>query len=200
MGPLTFGIGPQYGGVFTPLHQSGGGGGGGGGSGLSRTPPMMPMAPPSMPLSFGPDLGAHPRGGGGARPGHQRSHSATEARRMFGVVHERQPFAAQGWLEHAKLEEESGDFAASMALLLQGLAFCPPAANEGLVIRALRCAERLGDMDAARALLGTLQHEPVPRVWRAVLEGANMEARAGNLAVARRIFRARHCAPPPVRV
>ena len=104
-------------------------------------------------------------------------------------MHNLQPLAAQGWLEHAKTEEEVGDFRTSMALLLRGLSFCLPTSNETLVIRALRCAERLGDVTAARNLLYGLHSEAVPRVWRAVLEGANMEARLGQLGTARKVLK-----------
>lgn len=112
-----------------------------------------------------------------------------ETRRLYAIVHELQPFASQGWLEHAKMEEECGDMLECQSLLARGLAHCPPVASESLVIRSLRCEERLGNLANARALLHGLIHEPVTRVWRAILEGANMEARVGCLSVAREIFK-----------
>ena len=38
--------------------------------------------------------------------------------------------------------------------------------------------ERMGDLESCRALLGTLQNVSVEKVWKALLEGALLEARS----------------------
>lgn len=51
--------------------------------------------------------------------------------------------------------------------------------------------ERQGNLKGARNLLSRLQAEGVSleRSWRTILEGALLEARAGNVRVARRVFK-----------
>ena len=98
-----------------------------------------------------------------------------------------QPFAAQGWLEFAKMEEECGQLKGAQAILRRGLGFCRY--NESLLTKAIKHEERLGNPDGARALLARLRSQGIDKTWRTVLEGALLEARAGNARVARRVFK-----------
>ena len=47
----------------------------------------------------------------------------------------------------------------------------------------------MGELQAARALLGQLRTVPVDKSWRTLLEGALLEARAGQTETARRTFK-----------
>ena len=44
-------------------------------------------------------------------------------------------------------------------------------------------------VEAARALISPLKHAAIDKVWRAVLEGALLEARCGNVIVSRQVFK-----------
>jgi len=72
-------------------------------------------------------------------------------------------------------------------LLQQALDNCPQ--HEALMQKALKIYERVGDLNTARQLLSQLRASRPDRVWRLMLEGAMMEGRAGNDAVARRVFK-----------
>ena len=98
-----------------------------------------------------------------------------------------QPFASQGWLEYSKLEEECGNIQKSCKLLHEGLYYCEY--NENLLTRAIKLEERMGHTSNARALLARLKHVNIDKVWRTVLEGALLEARAGNVDMARRVLK-----------
>lgn len=128
-----------------------------------------------------------------------------EARQWYTNVLQLQPAASQGWLEYSKLEEECGKLFRCRVctppapfltahshllpkeLLMQGLAHCP--GNEGLLIKALKHEERMGNLKGARALLAKLKDEPLERTWRILLEGGLLEARAGNVHIAREVFK-----------
>jgi la-related protein 1 len=116
----------------------------------------------------------------------KRENRIEEARRLYRRVCHLQPHASQGWLEYSKMEEECGDMDAAARVLEKGLLFCEY--SENLLARAMRHAERKGDLGGARQLLSRLRHVGIDKVWRTVLEGALLEARAGNDAVARKVF------------
>ncbi|KAL6063314.1 Tetratricopeptide repeat domain containing protein [Balamuthia mandrillaris] len=97
------------------------------------------------------------------------------------------PGASQPWLEYAKLLEEMGELDRCREVLLWGVHHCPY--SESLVVKSIKHEERLGNIENARALLGRLKHFCIQRTWKTVMEGALMEARVGNLQVARRIFK-----------
>lgn len=116
----------------------------------------------------------------------KRENHIEEARRLYRRVCHLQPHASQGWLEYSKMEEEVGDMDAAAHVLEKGLMFCEY--SENLLARAIKHAERNGDLGGARQLLSRLRHVGIDKVWRTVLEGALLEARAGNDAVARKVF------------
>lgn len=111
-----------------------------------------------------------------------------QARYLFFVMSTEYPQVPQGWLEGSRLEEEAGQFDKSLSLLRKGCR-ASPCYNEGLLLKAVKQHERMGHLGGARALLGgALQLEAVERSWRAVLEGALMEERAGRVQVARKLL------------
>ena len=70
---------------------------------------------------------------------------------------------------------------------MQGLVHCP--GNESLLVKALKHEERTGNLKGARALLAKLKDEPLDKTWRTLLEGGLLEARAGNVQIAREVFK-----------
>jgi len=117
----------------------------------------------------------------------KREHEYQLAARHYDHVHQLEPRAAQGWLDHAKLEEEGGDLDRCGRLLTTGLTYCR--FNEALLIKTLKHYENTGELTRARALLARLRSVPVERAWRPILEGALLEARAGNDQIARKVFK-----------
>jgi hypothetical protein len=105
---------------------------------------------------------------------------------MFAQVNLLQPFAAAGWIEHAKMVEDHGDDETCAKLLTNGLKHCR--FNETLLIQILKFEERRGNLQNARDILGRLKDRHVQRTWRVLLEGALVEARAGHVSVARSVF------------
>lgn len=98
-----------------------------------------------------------------------------------------QPFDSDAWLERAKLEEEQGKWRNCELLLRRGLDYCPH--SEGLMLKWIRYVERKGKISSARAALSRLRNLSLDECWKAILEGAMMEARAGNTRYARLIFK-----------
>jgi tetratricopeptide (TPR) repeat protein len=117
----------------------------------------------------------------------KRSNRYVEARRLYQQVCQLQPCASQGWLEYSKLEEECGHMNRVTNILHAGLEFCEY--SENLLTRAVKHQEKMGNLAGARELLARLKHVGIDKVWRTVLEGALLEARAGNDAMARRVLK-----------
>ncbi len=117
----------------------------------------------------------------------KRRNSFDEARKFYKSACEIQPLATQGWLEWSKMEEECGKLRESLKILRHGLKMCN--FNEGLLTKAIRQQERLHKLKDARGMLSVLKYESIEKVWRAVLEGALLEARAGRLSVARKVLK-----------
>ena len=117
----------------------------------------------------------------------KRSNRIVEARNLYKQVCELQPYASQGWLEYSKLEEECGHLNRCANILENGLEYCEY--SESLLTRAIKHAEKMGKLDIARQLLARLKHVGIEKVWRTVLEGAMLEARAGNGLMARRVLK-----------
>ncbi|GBG29162.1 Pre-mRNA-splicing factor CLF1 [Hondaea fermentalgiana] len=117
----------------------------------------------------------------------KRENQFQEARELYQLVNETQPFAHQGWLEYSKMEEECGRLLHCRSILQRGLEYCNYA--EQLLTKAIKHEERLGNLDNARALLSRLRSQNVENAWRTILEGALLEARAGNIIVARKVFK-----------
>jgi hypothetical protein len=84
------------------------------------------------------------------------------------------------------MEEDNGNLQLSLELLRKGCKYC--SYTDVILIKAIKLHERLSDIDGARELLGNVEHEPIDKIWRIVLEGALIEARAGNIDIAREFF------------
>jgi tetratricopeptide (TPR) repeat protein len=117
----------------------------------------------------------------------KRENFFKRARRLYHRVTRMQPYASQGWLDSARMEEECGELDLCERLLSKGIAFCP--GNEALLVKGIKHRERRGNLPAARALLAKLKNVPIEKAWRIILEGAQLEARSGNTEVARKIFK-----------
>jgi tetratricopeptide (TPR) repeat protein len=117
----------------------------------------------------------------------KRSNRFEEARKLYHQVCSLQPYASQGWLEFSKLEEECGNMTISSRILHAGLEYCEY--SENLLTRAIKHEEKMGNLSRARELLSRLKHVGIEKVWRTVLEGALLEARAGNDIMARRVLK-----------
>lgn len=107
------------------------------------------------------------------------------ARELLEKVRLLQPHAQQAWLEQSKLEEESGALAQARDLLLQGLRHCPY--SDQLSIKYIKLQEKLQDLTPARRVLGSAWTYS-EKNWKILVEGALMEARAGNFEKARNDF------------
>ena len=113
----------------------------------------------------------------------KRSNQTNVARGHYRRACALQPRASQGWLEHSKLEEESGNLSKCAKILQEGLKQCET--NENLLIRAVKFYERMGDLDQARQLLARLKYLSIDKSWRTMLEGGLLEARAGRYSMVR---------------
>ena len=118
----------------------------------------------------------------------KRENNLNDARAIFQLVNDVYPHVHQGWLDYAKMEEECGELLECRRILTTGVKRCP--GTENLLIKCLKLLERLGDLKQARALLAHARGElgDVEKGWRLVLEGAMMEARAGNTETARLVL------------
>jgi len=117
----------------------------------------------------------------------KRSNRFDIARKLYKKVCELQPYASQGWLEYGKLEEECGHNKRCGRILSKGLEYCELCDN--LLARAIKHEEKMGNLEGARQLLARLKDIGIDKVWRTVLEGALLEARAGNTLTARRVLK-----------
>ncbi|EFA76592.1 hypothetical protein PPL_10361 [Heterostelium album PN500] len=109
------------------------------------------------------------------------------ARKFYRIVTKTQPYISQGWLEYAKMEEDYGRLEKCQQILQLGLKYCP--FNENLLIKGIRHEEKMDNLEGARALLSQLRDQSIFKTWRAVMEGGLLEARAGNIEIARKIFK-----------
>ena len=123
----------------------------------------------------------------------KRDNKLEVARELFHQVCIMQPYASQAWLEYSKLEEECGNLTMCSQILAEGLKYCEN--NEHLLIRAIKYEEKLAqeeghnDLHRARELLASLKDFGVDKMWKVLLEGALMEARAGHICEARQILK-----------
>lgn len=117
----------------------------------------------------------------------KRANRFGDARNLYEKVCRLQPYAIQGWLEFSKLEEECGNMNLCGKILRAGIEYCEY--NDGLFSRAIKHEEKMGNLSRARELLSRLKHLGIENVWRTVLEGALLEARAGNDIMARRVLK-----------
>jgi tetratricopeptide (TPR) repeat protein len=84
------------------------------------------------------------------------------------------------------MEEECGNLERSLTILRKGARTSNY--NEVLLTKAIKQHERMNNLSGAREMLGRLKAEAIDVTWRTVLEGALLEARAGNIVVARRFL------------
>jgi la-related protein 1 len=117
----------------------------------------------------------------------KRENQRKQAKYYYQLVNETQPYAAKGWIEYAKMKEENGNLKACTNILGQGLFFCPH--NESLLVKGIKHSEKMGDINCARSLLAKLKSIDIERSWRTMMEGALLEARQGNIEVAKQIFK-----------
>lgn len=117
----------------------------------------------------------------------KRHNQIQRARKWYSIVNALEPTVAQGWIEHAKMEEECGELIRCQELMEQGLQHCE--FNEPLLMKCIKHYERLNNLSAARSLLSRLKDASIEKVWRTILEGALMESRAGENDTARRVFK-----------
>eukprot|EP01128_Nolandella_sp_AFSM9_P001820 TRINITY_DN12228_c0_g1_i1.p1 TRINITY_DN12228_c0_g1~~TRINITY_DN12228_c0_g1_i1.p1 ORF type:complete len:1218 (-),score=268.97 TRINITY_DN12228_c0_g1_i1:495-4148(-) len=117
----------------------------------------------------------------------KRENKFNQARHYYRIVNRIQPYAAKGWLEYSKMEEESGHLAECSQILADGLHFCPH--NENLLVKGIKHCEKMGSISQARVLLSRLKEVAMERSWRTIMEGGLLEARQGNVVVARQIFK-----------
>jgi la-related protein 1 len=112
-------------------------------------------------------------------------------------VHELEPGNDQGWLEWSKLQDECGDLEGALETVLRGISEGRKTAaeeerwhpSEALVLRALRLCERLNKIPEARELIvKTCINQNFEKVARIVFEGAQLEARIGQVARARKLY------------
>lgn len=128
----------------------------------------------------------------------KRESTISQSRKCYRQATLLQPHASHAWLEYAKLEEECGylekcqvnvsslSIDSWQEILRTGLSYCP--FNENLVVKAIKLEEKLGNLENARSILARLKYISLDKAWRIMLEGSLLEARAGNVDVARRII------------
>ena len=77
--------------------------------------------------------------------------------RFYRAACDTQPYAAQGWLELSKMEEECGQQMRAALVVRRGLEFC--SLSDTLLTRTLKCAEGLEAVTVLRInkVLATLQ-------------------------------------------
>ncbi|CAJ1954498.1 unnamed protein product [Cylindrotheca closterium] len=117
----------------------------------------------------------------------KRANRFADARSLYQQVCSLQPTESQVWLDYSKLEEDCYNMKTCAKILDAGLERCE--LNENLMIRAIKHQEKMSNLDRARELLAKLKQTNIQKVWKIVLEGALMEARAGNHDVARRVLK-----------
>lgn len=91
----------------------------------------------------------------------KRSGDWREARRLCRVACDMQPYAAQGWLELSKMEEECGCLIRSGLVVRRGLEFC--ALSDALLTRAIKYADKI---DGAIRLCSPLVRRRTPEMYR----------------------------------
>lgn len=78
----------------------------------------------------------------------KRESEFSEATTLFKIVTHIQPYAYQGWLEHAKMEEELGNIERWRILLKRGLKFNP--LNDNLFLKSLKIEEKEGNYNEVK--------------------------------------------------
>ena len=119
----------------------------------------------------------------------KRESKFDSARQLYKIVVCNQPFAYQGWLEYAKMEEECGNQEESNQILLKSLKFNQ--LNENLFVKVVKYEEKKNNIQNIRALVDSVKRSGdchIEQIWRVLLEGALCEGRLGYREEARRQF------------
>lgn len=117
----------------------------------------------------------------------KRESEFTEAATLFKIVTHIQPYAYQGWLEHAKMEEELGNIERCRTLLKRGLKFNP--LNDNLFLKSLKIEEKEGNYQEVKKLIASLKNERIEDTYKLLLEGSLFEGRCGNIKAAQKALR-----------
>ncbi len=117
----------------------------------------------------------------------KRENEFSKANTLFKMVTHLQPFAHQGWLDHAKMEEELGNIEKCRTLLKRGLKFDP--LNEKLFLKTLKIEEKEGNYAEARRLIGSLKNNKIDETYKLLLEGILFEGRLGNIKTAQKAMK-----------
>eukprot|EP01080_Neovahlkampfia_damariscottae_P001621 gene1621-12746_t len=117
---------------------------------------------------------------------YKKSNNVEQATIWYSHVNQMKPYHPQAWIDHAKIHEDAGNLEECQKLLTIGLSYCPY--NENLLIRGIKFYEQRGNLMAARSFLSRLRQIPLEKSWKIMLEGALLEARAGNISISRKIF------------
>jgi tetratricopeptide (TPR) repeat protein len=106
---------------------------------------------------------------------------------LFKIVTHLQPYAHQGWLEHAKMEEELGNIERCRTLLKRGLKFNP--LNENLFLKTLKIEEKEGNYYEVKKLIESLKNNRIEDTYKLLLEGILYEGRSGNTKAAQKALK-----------
>lgn len=109
------------------------------------------------------------------------------ARYLYKRTGKDQPTASQVWLDFSKMEEELGDTEKSDSILEIALEQCR--LDENVLSKAIKQWERRRQPKLARGLVSLARELPEDKQHKIMLEGALLEARAGNTAIARQAFK-----------
>lgn len=117
----------------------------------------------------------------------KRESEFKEAAILFKIITHIQPYAYQGWLEHAKMEEELGNIDRCRTLLKRGLKFNP--LNENLFLKSLKVEEKEENFVEVKKLIASLKNHRIEDTCKMILEGALFEGRCGNIKSAQKVLK-----------
>jgi tetratricopeptide (TPR) repeat protein len=117
----------------------------------------------------------------------KRENEFSESATLFKIVTHLQPYAHQGWLEHAKMEEELGNIERCRTLLKRGLKFNP--LNENLFLKTLKIEEKEGNYHEVKKLIESLKNNRIEDTYKLLLEGVLYEGRSGNTQAAQKALK-----------
>lgn len=109
----------------------------------------------------------------------KRKNEFSKANTLYKIVTHLQPYAHQGWLDHAKMEEEFGNIDKCRTLLKRGLKFIP--LNEKLFLKTLKIEEKEGNFSEVKKLIASLKAYKIEDTYKLLLEGILFEGRQGNI-------------------
>jgi la-related protein 1 len=116
----------------------------------------------------------------------KRENNLKAARQVLQISVKIQPTAHQTWLEFSKLEEECGKIDSAFEVLAVGIQFSPT--SEQIFAKLVKVEEKTGSFVVCRRVLAGLRRKSLEKNWKVILEGALMEARNGNVKLARHLI------------